>query len=73
MAKKGIDMASQFKFMNKDGKMFLRKAHNAGNSRNEARNHCIAQAMRGHHFGSKEAVRSAFTAAAKQCAGARAR
>ncbi len=69
VAKKGFNVADAFTFTQHDDKTFWRKKHNAGNARNEARNECIKKAMKGRKFGDKDAVRSAFSAAAKQCAG----
>lgn len=53
--------------MSKDGKLFLRKAHNAGNRHNLQRQSCMRQQLTGHTGGGKSAQQARFRAASAHC------
>lgn len=63
--KKGIDLG--LTVVSRDGKNFVRRAHNATNSHNKARQDCMKQQLSGKHFGSREAQIAAFRSAAHAC------
>lgn len=53
--------------MSKDGKLFLRKAHNSGNRHNLERQACMRQHLSGQRGGGRDAQRARFRAAAHAC------
>ena len=65
MAKKGISLGMSV--VSRDGKLFLRDAHNASNTHNVERQRCMRQALSGQKGGGKEAQRARFRAAAARC------
>ena len=65
MAKKGISLG--LTVFQKDGKMFVRNAHNARNTHNVQRQACMKQQLAGKKFGNREQQVAAFRAAAKAC------
>lgn len=65
MAKQGISLG--LTVMSRDGRLFVRKAHNAGNTHNQQRQQCMKQQLSGKRHGSREAQVAAFRAAAKAC------
>ena len=65
MAKQGITLG--LTVMSRDGKLFVRRAHNAGNVHNAERRQCMKQALTGQKGGGKEAQRARFRAASARC------
>jgi hypothetical protein len=53
--------------MSKDGKLFLRKAHNAGNRHNLERQSCMRSKLTGQRGGGRSAQQARFRAASAQC------
>jgi hypothetical protein len=65
LAKKGITLG--LTVTERDGKIFVRKAHNAGNSHNADRQACMKRALTGQRGGGKEAQQARFRQASAQC------
>lgn len=65
MAKQGITLG--LTVMSKDGKLFVRRAHNAGNKHNLERQACMKRALTGQRGGGKDAQRARFRSAAASC------
>lgn len=65
MAKQGITLG--LTVMQKDGKLFVRKAHNATNQHNLERQRCMRQALTGQKGGGEEAQHARFRAATARC------
>jgi len=63
--KKGISL--NMTVVERDGHLFVRKAHNAGNTHNEQRQACMKQRLTGQRGGGREAQIQRFRAAAAAC------
>ncbi len=65
LAKKGISLG--LTVTQRDGKLFVRSKHNAGNTHNAERAACMKRALTGQRGGGKEAQRARFRQASAQC------
>lgn len=65
MAKKGISLG--LTVTERDGKLFVRKAHNSGNTHNKERQDCMKRELAGKHYSNKEQQRGAFRDASRRC------